>query len=302
MFIGIGAFILAQGDAGGPYPHRARGLSGTAVAISLAAASGALLGAPLALAAASVFVVLAASGLAPALDGPLALPAFLVAIAFIVGVALTGQIAAARLLWTLAAGGAFGALLSLIPWFWRPRGPERDAVAAAYRAVARFADARSPEQLAACRQATITALTAARDTVAQARSRGADGLAGALYGAGAVFDALVSSPTTARPGAATGSERLAAAVARGERRRIDLGDLATVSPAVARALRRAARLVSAEEREPWTPPAPPGPSITRLRAQLTPHSTLARHALRLACAGRSVCSSHPLSTLHTGCG
>jgi hypothetical protein len=285
LFIGIGAFIVAQGDGGGPYRHRAPAQCGTALAIALAAASGALLGAPLALAAASVFVVLAVSGLAPALDGPLALPAFLGAIAFLVGVALSGQVAAARLLWTLAAGGAFGELLSLIPWVWWPRGPERAAVAAAYRAVDRFADAGSPEQLTACRQAAITALTAARDTVARTSGRGADGSAGALYGAGAVFDALVSSPTTGRAAAATGSERLGAAVARGERRRVELGDLATVSPTVARALERAARLVSAEERAPWTPPTPPGPSITRLRAQLTPHSTLARHALRLACAG-----------------
>jgi uncharacterized membrane protein YccC len=285
LFIGIGAFMVAQGAAGGPYPGRARALLMTSVAIALAAAIGALLGAPIVLAATSVFVVLLGSGLAPALDAPLGLPAFLVAIAFIVGVGLAGEIAAARLLWTFAAGGAFGALLSLTPWIWRRRGPERDAVAGSYSAVARFAQAGSTEELEACRQGAITALTAARDAVTRTRHRGADGLAGALYGAGALFDALVSSPVRPQPTAAVGSERLAAAVARGERRHLDLDGALSVDPAVERALQRAARLIAAEEHEPWTPPAPPGPSIVRLRAQLTLTSTLARHALRLACAG-----------------
>ncbi len=141
-WMSVAGFLGALADKGGPYRSRA----GTMLALTLgggaAAAFGAVVAGHPAVAVPVTFLVAVACGLARAYrTAGVSLSIGLLNV-YVISLAyppMSPGDPAARLAWFLA-GGAWAMLLSLVLWPLRPYRPVREAVAAAYRAVAEYAD------------------------------------------------------------------------------------------------------------------------------------------------------------------
>ena len=197
LFVGVGGFMVAQCDAGEPYPASVVRLALTTIAVSLALAGGAVVGATTWLTIALVFLVTAASGLAAVFGPRYAIPSFIVAIGFLVGAGLGDQGAdAGRLLWEVAVGGVWAMVLSLAPALLDVQRPVREAVARAYRAVAAFVGASGLARKgdpAAARANAIAAMAAGRDAVSSmTRGELEARLSASLFGAGQALNEAVA--------------------------------------------------------------------------------------------------------------
>jgi uncharacterized membrane protein YccC len=141
-WMSVAGFLGALADKGGPYRSRA----GTMLALTLgggaAAAFGAVVAGHPAVAVPVTFLVAVACGLARAYrTAGVSLSIGLLNV-YVISLAyppMSPGDPAARLAWFLA-GGAWAMLLSLVLWPLRPYRRVREAVAAAYRAVAEYAD------------------------------------------------------------------------------------------------------------------------------------------------------------------
>jgi uncharacterized membrane protein YccC len=198
LLVGVGGFMVAQCDGGEPYPARVVRLTAATLGVGAALAAGALVGATTWLTILLVFVVTGAGGLAWALGPGVAIPSFVVAIAFLVGAALGDQGAdPGRLFWETVAGGAWAMVLSLAPALLDVQRPLREAVARAYRAlgvlVGTVGPARRRVDSAAARANAIEAIGEGRAAVASMRpGELQERLSASLLGAGQVLDATVA--------------------------------------------------------------------------------------------------------------
>lgn len=146
----IGALIVGFANLGGPYRVRAATLLAASVATAVAALVGGLSGSS-AVAAALVAGVwgfggalLVALGRRPAFVGLLSTWALLLAADLHLDDA-----GVVREAWLIAAGGLLQTALAVALWPLRPTGPERAAVAAAYRSLAAYARDPSPAAMEA---------------------------------------------------------------------------------------------------------------------------------------------------------
>jgi len=141
-WMSVAGFIGALADKGGPYRTRAGTLLAIALGGGAAAALGALIAEHPAVAIPVTFLVAVVCGLARAYGnagvsvGTGVLTIYVISLGY--PPASAGE-PVARLAYFLA-GGAWVMLLSLVLWPLRPYRPVREAVAAAYRAVAEYAD------------------------------------------------------------------------------------------------------------------------------------------------------------------
>jgi uncharacterized membrane protein YccC len=287
----IGALIVGFANLGGGYRVRSATLLATALATAVAALLGGLTGGS---DAAALLLVVAwgfAGGLLVAIGPRLAFVGMLSTWALLLAVDLhVHGVAAIDTAGLMAAGALLQALVALVAWPLRPRGPEQHALARAYRALAVAARAPTPDHVAASAQA----LSAATELIGAARARERERVLAQqgewirleIAALGGAADPAVAALLGA---AADGLEAVAAD------RPPDLDELRARSAAVtvpaARepALMLAAR-IAMDVRPPGTtlPGAPLGGSarqaLTTLRAQLTPRSSAFRHATRLGVA------------------
>lgn len=287
----IGALVVGFANLGGGYRVRSATLLATAAAASFTALLGGLSGASAV--AAVVFVGFwgFAGGLLVALGPRLAFVGLLSTWALLLSADLhIHGISSIDTALLMAVGGLLQALVAIVAWPLRPRGPEQHAVAAAYRALATAARAPTGEHVAAA----ATALSSATDLIGTTRARERERvlaqqgewirleIATLAQTRDPDVDALLQTAADALEAVAAGAPP-------------DLDALRTRAAAVtlpaARepALMLAAR-IAMDVRPPGTtlPGAPAGGAVRRalttLRAQLTPRSSAFRHATRLAVA------------------
>lgn len=141
-WMSVAGFLGALADKGGPYRTRATTLLALVLGGGAAAALGAFVAEHPAVAIPTTFVVAVAAGLARAYGDAGASVGIGVLNAYVISLGyppVSPGDPLARLGYFLA-GGAWAMLLSLVLWPLRPYRPLRQAIAAAYRAVAEYAD------------------------------------------------------------------------------------------------------------------------------------------------------------------
>jgi uncharacterized membrane protein YccC len=215
-WMSVAGFLGALADKGGPYRTRA----GTMLALTLGGGGAATLGAIVAehpaIAIPVTFVVAVACGLARAYGTAGVSLSIGVLNIYVISLAYPPTSPGdplARLAYVLA-GGAWAMLLSLVLWPLRPYRPVREAVAAAYRAVAEYADylaartgvggAPAPLGIRAAFEVARAALATVRRGRPGESGRGerllvlgetADQIYGNLFGLSDELDSLPEEPT-----------------------------------------------------------------------------------------------------------
>jgi uncharacterized membrane protein YccC len=297
LFVGIGAFLVASVDPGGPYPARAFAMAVVALGTSATATVGALAGNVAWLSVLLILGVVFAGGFVAVLGPRAGIDGFIVAIAFVVGIALPSDPPdAGRMFVELIAGGAFAIALSVARWPLDREQPGRAIVADAYRAAARFVRSAlgGDDDAAATRTRAYSALRSAKDAALSTWRPGRERIPPGpqlprVVALAQVLDGVLDATDAA------GREALSEPVA------LTLEDTAAwiergAAPASQRPLPacRGAELerlvqdveAAARGTTPRGAP-PPGPRthfLPRLRASLTLESTAFRHAVRLGVA------------------
>ena len=230
LLVGVGAFVVASTDTGGPYRPRAATMITATLGVTVAYFLGALTATPRWLSLLLLVSVLAGSALIATVGPRTAAVLTMVSIAFIIGAFLPSSPAAdAGAALALLAGGGWALGLSLAGWSLDQRRPERRAVGAAISSCAAFlaelgsaGDGAAPSGPGA-RETARQSLAAARQTLQAAHPRSAPQMTPALrwlgallYATGALFDAIVAAgrqPAAAgQPGIPPVSPDLAAAI------------------------------------------------------------------------------------------
>jgi len=228
-WMSVAGFLGALADKGGAYRTRAGTMLTLTLGGAVAAALGAIIAGHPAMAIPVTFVVAVACGLARAYGTAGISLSIGVLNVYVISLAyppMSPGDPLARLAFFLA-GGAWAMLLSLVLWPLRPYRPVREAVAAAYRAVAEFADYLAARAQAGDAPAPLgirAALELARKSLATVRrgrpgetGRGerllvlgetADQIYGSLFGLGDELESLPPEP------AGSGTRRALAEVAR----------------------------------------------------------------------------------------
>lgn len=126
LFVGIGAFMVANADLGESLRQRARLMVPSTVAIAGLVAAGMVLGANDWLAVPIGAGILVLAGLSPAVGREAALFGTFAAFAYIIGIGISGApgLDVAEVFWPLIAGGAYALLLSAIGVIASRPGPD----------------------------------------------------------------------------------------------------------------------------------------------------------------------------------
>jgi hypothetical protein len=216
LLVGVGGFVVASTDVGGPYPARAATMIAATLGVTAAYFLGAVTAAPRWLSVLLFVAVLIGSALIGAVGPSVALMSAMVTVAFIVGAFLPSSLAAdAGAALALLAGGGWALGLSLAGWSFDQRGPERRAVSAAVHACAAFLGELDPGGGGAApsgpgvgsapparggRETARQSLAAARRTLQAARPRNVPQMTpetrwlwALLYATGTLFDAIVAA-------------------------------------------------------------------------------------------------------------
>jgi uncharacterized membrane protein YccC len=139
LLVGVGAFVVASTDTGGPYRPRAVTMVTATLGITAAYFLGAVTAAPRWLSALLFVSVLAGSALLGTIGPGVALVSTMVVVAFTIGAFLPSSPAAdAGAALALLAGGIWALGLSLAGWSFDRYRPERRAVSAAIDSCAVF--------------------------------------------------------------------------------------------------------------------------------------------------------------------
>ncbi len=207
LLVGVGAFVVASTDTGGPYRPRAATMAAATLGVTAAYFLGALTAAPRWLSVLLFVSVLAGSALIGTVGPRVALVSTMVTVAFVIGAFLPSSLAAdARAALALLAGGGWALGLSLAGWPFDRRRPERRAVSAAISSCAAFLGELDPaggEAVSSgpgAREAARKSLGAARQALQASLPRGRSRMApevrrlwALLHATGTLFDAIVAA-------------------------------------------------------------------------------------------------------------
>jgi uncharacterized membrane protein YccC len=207
LLVGVGAFVVASTDTGGPYRPRAVTMIAATLGTTAAYFLGAVTATPHWLSVLLFVIVLTGSALTGTTGPDVALVSTMFTIAFIIGAFLPSSLAAdAGAALALLAGGGWAMGLSLAGCSFDPRRPERRAVSAAIGSCAAFIGELDPagrgtaHSGSGAREAARQSLAAARQALQAARPPDGLRIAGetgrlwaALYATGALFDAIVTA-------------------------------------------------------------------------------------------------------------
>jgi uncharacterized membrane protein YccC len=218
LLVGVGAFVVASTDTGGPYRPRAVTMIAATLGVTAAYFLGAVTAAPRWLSVLLFVTVLAGSALIGTMGPRVALVSTMITIAFIIGAFLPSSLAAdAGAALALAAGGGWALGLSLAGWFTDQWRPERRAVSAAITSCAAFlgeldsAGRDTAPSGPGAREPARQSLAAARQTLQASLPRSAPSMSpeiqrlwALLYATGILFDAIIAAGRQLRPAGKTG--------------------------------------------------------------------------------------------------
>jgi uncharacterized membrane protein YccC len=230
LLVGVGAFVVASTDTGGPYRPRAVTMITATLGVTAAYFLGSVTAAPRWLSALLFVSVLLGSALIGIIGPSVARVSTMVVVAFAIGAFLPSSLAAdAGAALALLAGGTWTLGLSLAGWCFDRWRPERRAVSAAIDSCAAFLGELDPAGRdtgsagPGSREAARQSLAVARQTLQASLPRHGpptipeiQWLWALLYASGSLFDAIIAAERRLRaagkPGYPAGSPGAAAVV------------------------------------------------------------------------------------------